>query len=588
MHFGKNITKKVLPALFCLLAILVASCGSSQQGNGSGNKPIKAPASQQVYRYGDVVGTDISTFDPAQATDGPSSEAITLVFTGLVELDDNLQVQPQLAQSYQVSSDGLTYTFTLRPNLKFSDGTPLTSHDVAYSIDRALSPQISSLNGVTLTYLGLIKDAAKRAGGKISTLINDSIITPDDNTIVLKVSKKTAYFLQALTYTTSYVVEKKVIDQWGLKWTDHLGDNGGQGGAGPFKVISYSHTTGIDFAPNPNYYGPIPQLQKVQYIFYKTSNTAYAAYQTNQVDFIKAIPPTDLTAARQLKNQYYQNPQLIIDYLGMNYLSKPFDNIHIRQAFELAINKDIILQSLYKGIYVPTCHIVPSGMPGFNPGLQCPGEAPTSGNDTMAKQLFQQGLQEEGLTLATLPPIKITYQSDSPTLADQITTMRQMWQSVLGVNVQTDVLDFVPLLTAENNTLCTNPDFHACLNKGLQMWTAAWGADYPDPQDWTTLQFDKYAPNNQGNYGQNGSSDAAQQQQVQQQLEQADVTSDSHTRLQMYNQAEQQLINDVAWLPTDQRFGSQLLKSYVIGQTFNALGLVPPPNAWGNIYVAAH
>ncbi len=227
-------------------------------------------------------------------------------------------------------------------------------------------------------------------------------------------------------------------------------------------------------------------------------------------------------------------------------------------------------------------------MPGFNPGLQCPGEAPTSGNDTMAKQLFQQGLQEEGLTLATLPPIKITYQSDSPTLADQITTMRQMWQSVLGVNVQTDVLDFVPLLTAENNTLCTNPDFHACLNKGLQMWTAAWGADYPDPQDWTTLQFDKYAPNNQGNYGQNGSSDAAQQQQVQQQLEQADVTSDSHTRLQMYNQAEQQLINDVAWLPTDQRFGSQLLKSYVIGQTFNALGLVPPPNAWGNIYVAAH
>jgi peptide/nickel transport system substrate-binding protein/oligopeptide transport system substrate-binding protein len=206
----------------------------------------------------------------------------------------------------------------------------------------------------------------------------------------------------------------------------------------------------------------------------------------------------------------------------------------------------------------------------------------------MAKQLFQRGLQEEGLTLATLPPIKITYQSDAPTLANEITTIRQMWQTVLGVTVQTEVLDFVALLTAQTNTLCTNPDFHTCLNKGLQMWTAAWGADYPDPQDWTTLQFDKYAPNNYENYGQNGSSDVVQQQQVQQQLEQADVTSDQHTRLQMYNQVEQQLVNDVAWLPMDQRFGAQLLKSYVVGETFNALGLMPPPNEWGNIYLAVH
>jgi len=588
MHFGKSITIRTLPILFCVVAIIVAGCGSQPQGSGTGNKRTKAPASQQVYRYGDVVGTDISSFDPGQATDGPSIEAISLVFTGLVELDDNLQVQPQLAKSYQVSNDGLTYTFTLRPNLKFSDGTPLTSHDVAYSLDRALSPQISSLNGVTLTYLGLLKDAAQRANGKIPTLINDSIITPDDTTVVLKVSKKTAYFLQALTYSTSYVVEKKVIDQWGLKWVDHLGDNGGQGGDGPFKVVSYSHTTGIDFVPNPNYYGPIPQLQKVQYIFFKTPDTAYAAYETNQVDFVKAFPPADLDKARQLKQEYHQNPELIIDYLTMNYLYKPFDNIHIRQAFELAINKDIISQSLYKGIRVPTCHVVPSGMPGYNPNLKCPGGAPTSGNANLAKQLFQQGLQEEGLTVATLPPIKLTYESDAPTLANEITTIRQMWQTTLGVTVQTDVIDFVPLLTAETNTLCTNPDFHACLNKGLQMWTGAWGADYPDPQDWTTLQFDKYAPNNDWNYGQNGSSDAAQQQQIQQQLEQADVTSDAATRLQMYNQAEQQLVNDVAWLPMDQRFGAQLLKPYEVGETFNALGLMPPPNDWGNIYVAAH
>jgi peptide/nickel transport system substrate-binding protein/oligopeptide transport system substrate-binding protein len=172
-------------------------------------------------------------------------------------------------------------------------------------------------------------------------------------------------------------------------------------------------------------------------------------------------------------------------------------------------------------------------------------------------------------------------------LANEVTTLRQQWQTTLGVNVQTQVLDFVPLLTAESNTLCTNTDYTKCVGKGLQMWTAAWLADYPDPQDWLTLQFDKYAPNNQWNYGQNGSPNAAQQQQVQQQLEQADVTTDQNARMQMYNQAEQQLINDVAWLPIDQRFGTRLLKPYVIGRTFNAAAYVPP-NDWANIYIAVH
>src|SRR5690349_11259655 len=116
---------------------LLAGCGASGTNTISRSK---APAEQQVYRYGDV-STDISSFDPAQATDQPSLEAITMVFTGLVQMNDKLQVQPQLAKSYDISPDGLTYTFYLRPDLKFSDGTPLRSDDVAYSLDRALSPE---------------------------------------------------------------------------------------------------------------------------------------------------------------------------------------------------------------------------------------------------------------------------------------------------------------------------------------------------------------------------------------------------------------------------------------------------------------
>src|SRR6266851_7947343 len=124
---GRAMQPGVVLILCCLLALLLTGCGPGSGSNENSTVlPGKAPASQQTYRYGDVV-TDIASFDPAQATDQPSLEAITMVFTGLVQLDDHLQVQPQLAQSYEVSSDGLTYTFHLRPSLKFGDGQPLTA-----------------------------------------------------------------------------------------------------------------------------------------------------------------------------------------------------------------------------------------------------------------------------------------------------------------------------------------------------------------------------------------------------------------------------------------------------------------------------
>ncbi len=584
MRSGKAITQGIFPILCCLFAVLLSGCGPGSGSRNSRTNLTSAPASQQVYRYADVA-TDISSFDPGQATDQPSLEAITMVFTGLVQLDDHLRLQAQLAQSYDISSDGQTYTFHLRPDLKFSDGRPLTANDVAYSIDRALSPALANLNGVTLTYLGQLKDAPERVANKISTLIGDSIKVVNPQTIQLITSLQSSYFLQALTYPTSYVVEKSVIDTWQSKWTDHLSDNGGQGGAGPFKVQSYNHTTGIVFAPNPHYYGPRPRLQSVRYDFYKTPQAAFSAYQTNQADFVKAVPPEQLPLAQALPdNQYTQISELTIDYIAMNYLYKPFDNLHMRQAFGLAVNKNIISTAIYNGARTPTCHIIPQGMPGYNAHLQCPAGASTRGDVAKAKALFQQGLKEEGLTLATFPPVKITYQSNTPALDNEITTMRQEWQQALGVNVTTQVMDFVPLLQAEAKTSCTQNDPAKCQNQGLQMWAAAWGADYPDPQDWTTLQFDQNAPNNQVNYGQNLAATAKAQQQLQIEMEKADVESNQSARLAKYNQIEQQLVNDVAWMPIDQRNSSAVLKPYVAGQTYNALSLTPPDD-WGKIYI---
>ena len=569
MRSGKQYTAVL--SIMCLLGMLLVACGGQATTQ-------KATATNQVYIFPEDAVSDIATFDPGLSTDLPSIQAIDMVFTGLVQLDDKAAVRPQLASSWDLSPDGLTWTFHLRSNFKFSDGTPLTSSDVVYSIDRALQPAEHSVVGPT--YLALIKDATALATGKIKTIINDSLLTPDPNTVVIKTVKKAAYFLDALTYSTSYVLEKSLVDKYGTNFTDHLTEGGGDG---PFKVQEYTHNKQIVFVPNPTYYGPHPQLSKVIMPFYKDLETLYKAYQVGQVDTTGAlsVPSTHFQQAKALTAEFHQVPQLYINYYTMNYLVKPFDNIHIRQAFDLAIDKSLIVKTVWKGSVIPTNHIVPQGMPGYNPNLTGPDNTPgTSGDSAKAQALLKQGLQEEGWSsVAQMPPVKLTYATGSPDLANEAAVLTQMWQSVLGISVKTEAIDFNKLLT-ESEAALNNPH-------GLQFWGIAWIADYPDPQDWTTLQFDKGANYNQANYGQNNSNDATQQQAVQQQLEAADVNSDQTSRMAAYNQAEQQLVNDVAWLPMEQVTNNVLLKPYVKGVVFNAQGLVPPDD-WGSIYITAH
>lgn len=583
MRPGKKFTLGFLPSLFCLIAIIVAGCGGQGTTPTSTAKPTPAPASQQVYRTG-IVGSDIATFDPAVTTDANSAVPITAVFTGLVELNDKLEVVPELAASLPtISDDGLTYTFKLKSGLKFSDGTPLTANDVVYSIDRALSPAVSNLNGVTLVYLGLIKDADQRANGKIPSLIGSSLQAVDDTTVKIVTATKTAYFLEALTYPTAYVVEKSLIDKYGsTAWTDHLTEGGG---AGPWKVQSYSHTTGIVLVPNTNYWGKALTLQRFEITFFKTSETWYQSYLAGQVD-VTAIPSAHTAEAQAKTKEFSKNNQLSIFYIAMNYLYKPFDNIKIRQAFSLAINRDVIAKSIYKDLVIPSCHIVPNGMPGYDPNLKCPGGAPTKGDTALAKKLFDEGLQEEGLTRDTFPAISLTYPSGSASTADMLTTIRGWWSSVLGVNIAAHEEDFNQLLTDVNNSFCTQSDPAKCQNKGLSMWYLGWLSDYPDPQDWLTLQFAKGAPNNAWNYGQNLSSAAAAQQQIQTIMDQADADLTAN-RMSLYNQAEESLVNDVAWMSLYQNISARLRKPYVYGVQPNAQAQVPPGD-WANIYIAAH
>ncbi|HZR43182.1 MAG TPA: peptide ABC transporter substrate-binding protein [Ktedonobacteraceae bacterium] len=568
MRSSKKAGMTFIASLLCLLAMLVSACGSvaSPQGSGVSNAQ-PASADKQTFRWPVPGQADFTSLDPALIQDASDNNAVQTIFTGLVQFDDKGNVKDQLAASHSLSPDGTTYTFTLRPNLKFSDGTVLTANDVAYSINRTLQPATQS---PVTNYLNLLKDYDKMITGKISTLIGDSLIVKDPQTISIVISKPQAYFLQTLTYPTSYVVEKKLIDKYGKSWTDHLTEGGGDG---PFKVASYSHTVGLDLVPNSNYYGNKPKLAKIEMHISGDVNTTYKAYLSHQYDWA-AVPTTLLASAKQ-RPDYIRAPALVIRMVQLNYTVKPFDILKIRQAFDVALNRDLIATNLLRGVVTPTHRYIPVGMYGANPQeVKGPdGTTGTSGNSALAKQLLQQGLQDGGYSsIDKLPPIVITV-SNAPNSLAVVNALTDQWKSVLGVTVRTNPVDpnkYDSIYGAGN----------------LQMWYYGWQADYPDPHDWLAIFFGKGQDYNNMHYGQNNTTMAAEQQAVQDQIVKADTITDPAARAQTYNEIELKLASETAWIPLYQSSANVLQSPKLHGFVNDPLGIIDPED-WNNIYMLA-
>jgi oligopeptide transport system substrate-binding protein len=549
----------IFSILLCLPVLLMVACGGPTT-TPQANAPA-APPSKQVLRY-PIGAQDFSSLDPAVSDATTDYTAVSLIFPGLVQLTSNNTVELDLASSYHVSSDGLNYTFTLRPHLTFSDGTPLTSSDVAYSINRTLSPATAS---PTASFLSAIKDFVPMLTGKIPTLIGDSLIVPNPQTITIVLSAPAPYFLQELAGLNTHVVNKALIAKYGASWTDHLEEGAG---AGIFKVESYSHSQGMVLVPNPDYYGAKARLQKLEFVPSSNPTTTYNSYLAGQIDYAQ-IPITDL-AGDKSRHDYHHASVLNIDFLAPNFLAKPFNNLHIRQAFALAINKDIIASTVLHSAYTPTNHLLPQGMPGYNQNLTGPGGVKgTAGDKAKAQQLLQEGLQEEGYSsVSALPAIIFTYPNLGQDFENVCEAIVQQWQTVLGVNVQ---------LKVEDETVFISRDLPATQGHAGPLQIYFLGYSYlADPFFWLNTFFGQGASLNDGNYGQ-----TPEQQAVQQELTTAATNNNPQQRIQQYNDAEQKIVNDVGWIPLVQE-GLDVL----INPKVQNLGANGPTKTWSDVYIS--
>ncbi len=564
-----------------LLAMLLMGCGTS---SGSGSQ---LDANQVfVWPLIHVPNYNALTLDPANVTDLYSASVTNAIFSGLVTTDHNLNVVPNMA-TWDVSPDGRTYTFHLKPNLHFSDGTPLTAQDFAYSIDRALDPKVctpffgAGCTPYAANYLLKIKGASARASGTLSSLIspNGGLIVQDAQTLVIKLDPNqppAAYFLEALTYPTSFPVERKLIEKYGTDvahhndWTAHL-DEGGD--TGPFILKSHDNTK-ITLVPNPYWFGPKITLKEIDRPFVADPLDAYSGYRQGKYDYSE-VPSQEYQAARD-QQDFHEVGLLTTYYVGMNQDFAPLNNLSLRQALALAVNKQLIADRVLNGSAYPTNHIVPQGMPGFDADLTAPGinsRTVTGDTDTAEKLLkdFYTKNPQYGNTLT----LELAYNKDDTDTKRTAEAFQAMWQTILGITIKLDGLSFQDLVTA---VLANTVGNHT---GALQMWLLGWIADYPDPQDWLSLQFAKNSPNNAANYRDGGGFTA------QAYMSQADQEQNPAKRMSLYNKAEQQLVNDVAWLPYVQPKGIWRLKTYIQGFNPSALDLLSDLD-WANVKVLAH
>ena len=537
--------RKLLPFLIVLVAVAVAAiaCGEgSGPGAASTDTPASAPVSEipesQAPPSGgqaapaDAPGlseavaaadkpsggtfrrlwADPPTLDPHLTTDTTSAGVVVEIFGGLVALSTDLELVPDLAESWKISDDGLVYTFTLRPEAKFHDGKPVTADDFKWSINRAANPQTAS--PVADVYLNDIVGIEDVFEGRATDVSGVKVI--DSLTLQITIDAPKAYFLAKLTYPTAYVLDRENVEAGGRGWTDN------PNGTGPFRLKEYRIGERIVLERNENYHRELAKVDTV--VMNLAGGQSMAMYENDEID-ITGVSLFDLD--RVLDPSDSLNSELVIappdfniSYIGFNTTMPPFDDLKFRQALNHAIDKDLIASEVLSDLVVSAYGILPPGFPAYNSAIQGLRYDPE-----LAKQLLAESPYPDA---DTRPRIVVTVPGSGGTIGLDLEVVIEMWRQVLGVEVEIQQVEWATYLQDLNNE-----KFQAFAGLG-------WQADYPDPQDFLDILFHSESSVNHGGYS---------NPEVDRILEEARVEQDVTRRVSLYREAELMIVDDAAWVP---------------------------------------
>lgn len=509
-----------LLVLLVLLALIASGCGSSSTGTGGPSAGSKAGTLT-------MVGADPPTLDPALTQDATSAEYIVEIFSGLVALTPKMQVIPDLAERWDLSEDGKTYTFYLRKGAKFQDGKEIKAADFQYSLERATDPNTGS--SVADTYLGDIVGARDKLDGKRKQLPGVKVV--DDYTLQIVIDAPKVYFLAKLTYPTAFVLDKANVES-GRNWTDR------PNGSGPFRLKEWKKGERIVLARNENYYRGAPKLEEVRFLL--AGGSSMTMYENNEID-TTVVGLTDiervLDKTSPLNKELVTTVRLGLFYVGFNNTKPPFDDANIRRAFNYATDKERLVSVVLKDIGKVVNGVIPPGMPGYNENVKGYPLDPAKAKESLVQSKYK--------TASALPPITFSVVGAGGTPSPIATALQEMWKQNLGIEVEIQQVEWATYLGDLKS-------------RKFQVFggTSGWIADYPDPEDFHDVLFHSKSLDNNFAYS---------NPQVDAQLEKARVEKDVNTRIKMYHQIEEMILSDAPLVPLYSEVEYRLIKPRVKG-----------------------
>jgi oligopeptide transport system substrate-binding protein len=506
------------------------------------------PAVEQVLRM--RMRENPPDTDPAQSADTLSDRINLAIHDGLVDFDPrSVEVVPAVAESWDISRDGLQITFHLRPGVRFHNGRVMTSADVIYSFTRILDPKVNSKRREILAD---VKGAGAFSSGKSPKV--EGLEAPDPGTLRITLERPLAYFLQLLATPSAAIIPREVYEDPQKGYLSH------PVGCGPFKLSRWERSQFMELEAFGDYYRGRPKLDRIQVRFIENPASAMEEYRNGGLEYMDEMVGSETAIAREMPDDYRKAPTLATFYFGFNLARPPFKgNVNLRKAFNYAVDRQALCDQLFEGTLSPSRGILTPGTPGYNPELKGYSYDPARARESLAKAGYPDG--------KGLPTLDLWVNNNQKLL--EAAQKVQADLKAVGIPVRIKASDFATFLQALQGTPETPGE--------ALFYRYGWNADYPDPDAflyWLLHSRNAGPAGNIGRYS-NPKVDAL--------LDQARSLVRMEERIPLYREAERIAVEeDAAWLFLADYTQRVLIKPYVKGVVFPPLGSfrIPLDRLW--------
>jgi oligopeptide transport system substrate-binding protein len=530
------LARRALLSLPLLLAL--AACGSPQTSNGAGGAATSDDAGQTaagtpaVLRRGNAA--EIDSLDPQLAVLTESAAVLRDVYEGLLRIGPGLQPAPAAAERWEVSADGLTYTFHLRPQARWSDGEPVTSGDFVASWRRLVDPATGSPNAKQLQ---AVKNALRIVAGEAAV---DSLgaSAPDPRTLVVTLERPTPMFPFALTHWSTLPTPR---GQPPVK-------AGGTVSNGAFVLTRWTVGTEVEVRRNRAYWNDrATRLDGVRYVHFADSADEYTRFRAGELDVTQNLPMMPLDELRRAQGDAVRiSPSLAVYYYGFNLKKAPFDSREVRQALSMTVDRERLTASVTRMGERPAYSWVPPDMPDYTPQAPAWAALPYPERVRQARELLTKA------GYGPKRPLRFELRHNTGAAHEKIAiAVSAMWKEALGAEVTLAAEEFKSLLQT--------------IQRGeAEVFRSSWAADTPDPASFLEI-FGRSHELNLTGYG-SASYDAA--------LALAIEEMDPARRREILQGLERQIGEDAPVVPLYFMVNRRLVSPRVVGWTDNPLRVV--------------